>query len=425
MAVHAPVRQTTVDVVLPAGCPVGELLPSIVDLVPGAADPAEDPVRWFLVRPGGAACDPSGTLRDNGIHEGDLLMLTAAPSPVPRVIPGDPAGVVTAASHPPAPCGAGLAAVAGLAVMLALAATLAWTGSVGGQQPALWVTAAMAAASAVAAAGGRVPEPLCTVLAVGAVVDVAVTGALATAAIAPGVLLGSAAALVMSATLCRLGIGGMTALSGCTAAAGAVAVATGSGIVAAPGVAATGALLTLASLLLLSVAPTLTVAIAGLGPTRATVDERRALTAQRMLTGLVAGWAGTAAAGAVLVAADARAPRVLAVLFAAVVAALLLLRHRVHADRLRRTALVTTGFVAALTALWTVVTADPRWAPWWCAGIAAAGAVAVPAWLRESAPNPMSRWLIALAEYASLAAVVPLAAWVAGVYDMVRGMSLP
>ncbi|MCV7069206.1 hypothetical protein H7H73_00355 [Mycobacterium rufum] len=30
VAVHAPARQTTVDVVLPAGCPVGVLLPSIV-----------------------------------------------------------------------------------------------------------------------------------------------------------------------------------------------------------------------------------------------------------------------------------------------------------------------------------------------------------------------------------------------------------
>lgn len=425
VAVHAPARQTTVDVVLPAGCPVGVLLPSIVDLVLGDADPTAEPVRWFLARPGGAAFDPSVTLRDNGVREGDLLVLAAAPTPAPRVVPADPAGAVTAAVRHPAPRETGPAAVVGFAVILALAAALTWAGSVGGQQIALWVAAALAAASAVAAAGGRVPEPLCTVLAVGAVVEVAVTGVLATAAVAPGVLLGSGAALMMAMMLCRFDVGGMTALSGCAATAGAAAVATGCGMLAARGVAATGALLTVVSLLLLSVAPTLTVAIAGLSPTRATIGERRAQTAQRMLTGLVGGWAATAAAGAVLVAADARVPRLLAALFSVVVAALMLLRHRVHADPLRRTALATTGFVALMTALWTVVTVDPRWAPWWCAGIAAAGAAALPVWLRGPAPNPLSRWLVQLTEYASLAAVVPLAAWVAGVYDTVRGMNLP
>jgi hypothetical protein len=37
----------------------------------------------------------------------------------------------------------------------------------------------------------------------------------------------------------------------------------------------------------------------------------------------------------------------------------------------------------------------------------------------------MFRWVVHLAEYAALAAVVPLAAWVAGVYDAVRAMTLP
>jgi type VII secretion integral membrane protein EccD len=275
------------------------------------------------------------------------------------------------------------------------------------------------------AATDRAPRPLCTVLSAGAVVGAAVTGALAAAASAPAVLLASGAALLMSVALGNLRIGAASAMSGCAATAGATAASTGLGMVAAPGVGATGALLTVVSLLLLSAAPTLTVAMAGLGPGRATVSARRAQTAQRVLTGLVAGWAGTAVAGAVLVAADAQVSRLLAAAFCGVLAALLLLRQRVHADPRRRTVLCATGFAALLVALWVTVTAAPQWAPWWCAVVAAAAAAGLAAWLRGSPPNPMWRWAVHVAEYASLAAVVPLAGWVAGVYDTVRGMNLP
>ncbi|WP_157868772.1 type VII secretion integral membrane protein EccD [Mycolicibacterium chubuense] len=427
MTVHEPVRQTTVDVVVPTGCAVGVLLPSIVDAVLGATDAPSEAIHWFLTRPGRVPMDPSATLRDNAVRDGDLVLLTAAPPPTPRVRPGDPAGVVSALVRDPVPRRTGPAAAVGLAVTVTLAAALAWSGWVSEQQSALWVAAALCAGSAVAAATEWAPQPLCTVLSVGAVVQAAVTGALSGVGgtWAPAALLAAGAALLMAVTLARSRTGAATALSGCAATAGAVAAAAGVQVAVASGVGATGALLTVLSLGLLSAAPTLTVVAAGLGPARSTVDAGRAQTAHRILTGSVAGWACTAVAGAVLVAADAGVPRVLAAAFSAVVATLLLLRQRVHADPTRRISLSAAGFAALAVTVWVSVTAAPHWAPWWCAAVAAAGAAALPRWLRGASPNPMSRWVVHLAEYAALAAVVPLAAWVAGVYDAVRAMTLP
>ncbi|ORA50641.1 type VII secretion integral membrane protein EccD [Mycolicibacterium chubuense] len=427
VTVHEPVRQTTVDVVVPTGCAVGVLLPSIVDAVLGATDAPSEAIHWFLTRPGRVPMDPSATLRDNAVRDGDLVLLTAAPPPTPRVRPGDPAGVVSALVRDPVPRRTGPAAAVGLAVTVTLAAALAWSGWVSEQQSALWVAAALCAGSAVAAATEWAPQPLCTVLSVGAVVQAAVTGALSGVGgtWAPAALLAAGAALLMAVTLARSRTGAATALSGCAATAGAVAAAAGVQVAVASGVGATGALLTVLSLGLLSAAPTLTVVAAGLGPARSTVDAGRAQTAHRILTGSVAGWACTAVAGAVLVAADAGVPRVLAAAFSAVVATLLLLRQRVHADPTRRISLSAAGFAALAVTVWVSVTAAPHWAPWWCAAVAAAGAAALPRWLRGASPNPMSRWVVHLAEYAALAAVVPLAAWVAGVYDAVRAMTLP
>lgn len=427
VTVHEPVRQATVDVAIPTGCAVGVLLPSIVDAVLGATDAPSEAIRWFLTRPGGVPLDPSATLRDNAVRDGDLILLTAAPPPTPRVSPGDPAGVVGALVRDPVPRRTGPAAVVGLAVTVVLAAALVWSGWVSEQQSALWVAAALCAGSAVAAATAWAPQPLCTVLSVGAVVQAAATGALSGvgATWAPAVLLAAGAALLMAVTLARLRTGAATALSGCAATAGAVAGAAGVHVVVASAVGATGALLTVLSLGLLSAAPTLTVVAAGLGPARPTVDAERAQTAHHILTGSVAGWAGTAVAGAVLIAADAGVPRVLAAAFSAVVATLLLLRQRVHADPIRRIALSAAGFAALAVTVWVSVTAAPHWAPWWCAAVAAAGAAALLRWLREAPPNPMSRWAVHLTEYVALAAVVPLAAWVAGVYDAVRAMTLP
>jgi hypothetical protein len=45
--------------------------------------------------------------------------------------------------------------------------------------------------------------------------------------------------------------------------------------------------------------------------------------------------------------------------------------------------------------------------------------------LAGAAANPLARRAIDIAEYLALAAVVPLACWVAGLYGLIRGLSLP
>ena len=67
------------DVVLPSGIPVEELVPAIVDLIGGAASGA--PKRWRLDRPVGERLEESLSLCDNGVRDGDLLILDSAEAP--------------------------------------------------------------------------------------------------------------------------------------------------------------------------------------------------------------------------------------------------------------------------------------------------------------------------------------------------------
>src|SRR5690606_16694041 len=77
---------TGIDVTLPPGVEVAELIPAIVDLAVGADGvDAGSPTAWKLARVGGTVLDASRTLTENGIREGELLMLTgAASAPVTR-----------------------------------------------------------------------------------------------------------------------------------------------------------------------------------------------------------------------------------------------------------------------------------------------------------------------------------------------------
>ena len=188
-----------------------------------------------------------------------------------------------------------------------------------------------------------------------------------------------------------------------------------------------GAVLAVVSLGALSLAPKLTIVAAGLGPSRHEADERRAATAHRTLTALVAGWSTSAALGAALVAAAAihtGSAAVLAAVFAADLGILLLLRQRSHIDGHRRIWLGVAAFVALLAAALVTVTAEPAHGFWICAVTAAACGAGL-RWVNPSGePNPMVRRSIQVIEYLGLAAVIPLAFWVTGLYGMVRELSL-
>ncbi len=68
-----------VDLVLPAGLPVAELIPRIVDILDGHGtdrfgDPS--PKRYQLSLPGSSALPASATLAQNGILDGAILVLS-------------------------------------------------------------------------------------------------------------------------------------------------------------------------------------------------------------------------------------------------------------------------------------------------------------------------------------------------------------
>jgi hypothetical protein len=112
---------------------------------------------------------------------------------------------------------------------------------------------------------------------------------------------------------------------------------------------------------------------------------------------------------------------VLAAVFAADLGALLLFRQRCHVDVHRRIVLSAAGFAALLAAVLATATALPAHGFWISVlAVAACGA----ALRRTGEPTPLARRAIQMVEYVALAAVIPLAFWVTGLYGAVRELSL-
>lgn len=428
LAVHAtgPGEPTTVELILPATRPLGELLPSIVDSVVGDAAP---PRHWYLTRVAGDSLDTSISLRDNAVHDGDMLILATVQIAWPRRLPTESSGVVAAAADTgEPPLGRGAVLAAGLAGTAASTAALIRSGHLAAGGWPLWSAAALAAAAATGSvAVGRTDHHVAALLSTTAVVFGAATGILAV----PGAtwqamfLLSAAVAFAISVVLLRV-TGGDAVLTALTASTGATSAAAACATVT-PQPETAGAVLAVVSLAALSSAPTVAAAAAGLGPSRHHADERRAAAAHRTLTGLVAGWSGSATLGAAVVAAVAihsGSSAVLAAVFAADVGLILLLRQRSHVDGHRRTWLGAAGFAGLLIAALVAVIASPARGFWICA----VTAVACGAWLRRAdrpgVPNPLMRRGIQVIEYLALAALFPLAFWVTGLYGLVRELSL-
>ncbi|MEH3141732.1 MAG: type VII secretion integral membrane protein EccD [Mycobacterium kyogaense] len=429
MAVHLPRQQRSAEVVLPAGCPIAVLLPSLVEFALGDDTHEVEPIRWVLGPAVGMPFDPAKSLHDNGVRDGDLLLLTDEPMPPPRIRAGTPITAVITAGRESTARTDGWDVAVTVIVALALAAVLGWAGRATGHDAALWVSAAIAAGAAVAAVAGWVTPPLTDALGMGAVGHAAVTGALAAADLsgaavavfASGAAVAMAVCLSMSSS--RTAVGVRPAMIACAAASGAATAAAVIGALSDLGVGAVGALATCIALAGLGAAAPLAAAISGIGPTRHMVGPHRAQAAHRLLTGMTAGWSATAVTGLALVAADAAESRLAATVFAGVVGGVLLLRHRVHCDPARRLILGGTGLAALAIALLVAVTARPLMAPWWCCGVAATGAAMIR--LRGWHPNPLLHSALRATDYVAIAAVLPLGAWLVGVYDAARAVNLP
>lgn len=424
------------DLALPAALRVGDVIPSIVDLAGIGA--ASGPGRWRLSRIGGPALDESMTLADHDIHDGDLLVLSAAEPPVPALAPLDLAATI-ACGAPRADQPARLKVLVCLWLALAGAAVLVWTGPrTGGAAPA--VTAAVLALAAglasVAVHLGTADRVACLTGGVAAAGLAGVSGFLAVPggpAAANVLLAGSAAAAVATVRLRVTGCG-TVCLTALATASAVAALAAAVAVVWPMPPATVGAGLATAALGLLGVAPRLVIVTTGLAPALPAADgppgdddapaDDRVRLGHRVLTGLVIGLAGAAALGVLVVAAacvPAGWPASSG--FGTAVGLALALRSRTHTGGPRRTALLSAGILCCTAAFIAIAAAVPHRA-YWLAALAVGAGLAVLAPVGGTSANPIARRAVDLLEYAALAAVLPLACWVADLYAVVRGASL-
>jgi type VII secretion integral membrane protein EccD len=426
----------TVDLALPSETPVGLLLPSIVDLVHGGTVAVDEGRQWHLSRVGEQKLDAATSLHDNAIRDGDLLLLTTTVIPAPVRIEDDPwRTVIDAADSNPVPARATTIS-AGLCAAVLGASALLWSGTVTHATGHVVTGVAVAGAAAIGALAMRRARPdpiLCVTLSVIAVVFAAVAGFLAV----PGgpsmanLLLAAAVALTASIVLLRVTRCGAICLTALATVAALTSAASVCGVAWTLPLSTTGAALAVLSLGTLGLAARLSIAAAGLAPALASPDQRegndpalettRAVAAHHTLTGLVIGSAGAATVGAVLVASGRSWPT--GAIFAAVVGVVMVLRARSHVDMFRRTGLVVGGMAAIVAGGALIVVSAPGQANWVCVLVAAIGLSMVGDLLGATA-SPLARRAVDVVEYLALAAVVPLACWVGGLYGSIRGLSL-
>jgi type VII secretion integral membrane protein EccD len=398
-----------VDVALPSGAPVAELLPAIVELVddrPWAADVAR---RWRLDRPSGDGLEESLSLADNGVRDGDLLVLSSDQAPVFGPLRRTAYHAVTTAQsrvlHPWDQLPDCACVLAGVLAALMLAST---AGS-----PGAAVNAVIAAVCAAAATAATVAAGHDLASGVMAVALVCATGFLAVPSgpAAPNVFLAATAAFTAALLLQRVSGRTVPALT----AAAALSLLTAAATLVALPVGVVGAALSTGSVALLAVAPRLSVLTAGLGSGHHQGDAAaRAVTGHATLTGFVAAGAAGAGSGVVVVAMAPNVTAPGAITFTTVIAAVLLLRARSYVDPPRRIALAAGGLVSVVTVVYLTVSAHRGLVG------AAAGVLVIGGLLAARRPRfgaPVARLLDVL-EYGALAAVLPAACWMLGGFHL-------
>jgi type VII secretion integral membrane protein EccD len=443
-------RSVAVDLALPTRLELGELLPCVVDIVGGETDETTNRLTdcWAISRLDGLVLDESMTLHENGVRDGDMLLLTTAHAPIPAALAYDLCHTVVGTSATAdrddgwarRMAAVGCLWAAGLGAMV-----LGWCGTSPASDRAVITAIVAVAASAGSIVAGRVdPEPLPT-LTLG--ITAAAFASLAGFLVVPGgpappnLFLAAAICSAVSILLLQATSRGTTCFIAIAAFSTTAAIAAALAALWPAPLATVGAVLAAASLAVLNAAAKLSIVLAGLSPRLpgategASGDETmpaafRAARAERghqTLTGLLAGFSASAALGAVLVAADQRHGGALSgVVLTAVVSAVLLLRARQQLGIARIVAVLTAGMVSATASFTLVALSAPRRATWVCLVAVALGAGALyvtrmgsAAWL-----SPVARRSLELVDYLGIAAVVPLTCWVGDVFGFARGLSL-
>jgi type VII secretion integral membrane protein EccD len=406
----------TVDVAVCAQTPVAALLPAVNDAAQ-LWPPSDDGRWWRLDRIMGAPIDDSMSLEANGIHDGELLVLTAAHTPLP---PSDcePARAVALAGDLPRDRDDRLMDTVCLWAMLVAAATLAWSGVTTHGAAHLIVAACGACVACWAGWQGR----HATLPAAGATLA-AVAGFLAVPSgpAAPNVFLAATAAFAVAVVMARLSERATPTLTATAAGSALLAASMAGATFFALPVATIGVTLATGALGLLALAPKAAILLSGLNNGRDAAI--RADDGHATLTGLVVGSVAAVVVGTVLVALGcirAEPSAAAGVAYTGVAGMVMLLRSRTYVDTARSRPLALGGLLSTTAAFTIVAKAAPQHACWLAAALCVFGLTL----LRHRGLTPASRRAVELVDYVALAAVVPLACWVVGGYALARGFQL-
>ena len=443
-----------VDLVLSAVMPIGSLIPPIVDALAAHRSHRARPVavRYQLSVPGQAALDPSKTLAQLGVRDGAVLILTSSSTVLTPPRFDDVAEAVSvslsatmrpltwqAARLIGAVIAGGLAGTAA-AVLLRRAFDISDAHRTGGAAVAA-AAGLIAVAAAVVAYRMFRDRTAALLLGLTACGFAAIAGFLAVPGEigAPNALLATVATTTTSAAM---------RITGCcttifTALACFATVATGATVASAVTgmpLQALGAASAAISLILIEMSAPMSIILAGLSSQVTTSEHEeaastpdglsaRAIRANGWLTSLVAAFSALAVLGAIgaaagsSVAADRPA---LGLWFAAITGGVLLLRARSHRDLVRSVQLVLAGTVTLSATFVTAAVAYPSRTPYLAAVLLmlAAAALCLGFITRTVTFSPVGRRSLDVLEYLALAAIVPLACWICGAYDVARGMNL-
>ena len=414
LSIHADDGDTAsdVDLVLPTSSPVVAFLPDIVELAGRSA--TVDGRRWRLLRPSGTPVDECMTLSDNGIRDGDVLLLVSESPRLPEGSPWDSAQATVTANDPPSAAPVDVTAFGAAAIVIAAAAS-GWLGVVGSDR---WVSLVVTVAAAVVATA-RALTLRRDVMGAAAVAAWAGAGFLVVPAgpAAANVLLATVAAGTAAVVVSRWAGRLSSTLVGFGAFSAILAVAAGAATAWSMHGSTVGAVTVVLALALLGASARIAAATSGLSADVA--GDQAACRAHAILDGLTAGCASAVAAGAVVVAVASHDGAAAA--FTAAVAVAMWLRSRVYADWPRRVASMLSGTFCAIASLAASVAAGSAVAPCYALVFVGLGFLAN----AVHAPGPAVRRIADAAEYASLAAVIPLACWVGGLYAAARGWDAP
>lgn len=407
------------------------LMPSIVDLVHRGPIAVDEARQWHLSRVGEEWLDAAASLHDNAIRDGELLFLTTTATPSPVLIEGETWHTVSDAADTACVPPRVTAAAASLCAAIFGAVALLWSGTLTDATGQVVTGGALAGAAAIGAAAMRRANAdplLCVTLSVVAVVFAAATGFLAVPASlsTANSLLASAAACMMSTLLLRVTRCGAICLTALATFTALTCAASASGVAWTFPITTTGAVLSVLSLGTLAIAAKVAIGVAGLTPAVSS-SNARAVAAHHTLTGLVVGSSGAAALGAVFVvvgSAHHDRPWPPGAIYAAMVGLVMVLRARTHIVAYRRIALAVGGIATISAGAALIVISSPGQANWIALVVTAIGMSSLGG-LFGATVNPLARRAVDVVEYAALVAVVPLACWVAGLYGLIRGLSLP